>query len=974
MRSTWYRALFVSFVLIMSSLAGCLGGDEEEEELEEGQYGSVMVSTYHIGELVSAIAGDTLKIDYMSQDNTPVHDYEPEPEDMVRLGNSDIFFYHGLGLEPWVDDKISELGDDAPRSIEVHTMPSGEISLDFEFLLVDKLCSSLSEPSAEVIHMLAEHAEDAEELHGDDGVYNFAFPEDDHDEDHDEDHGEHDHDEDHDEDHGDHGDDHDEHDHGEHTMVMPEDDLTPSSDCPSGTVISVYHLEAGEYMLEFEGDEEVETFKMAIAAMGGAHHHHHHGHGDGAFEWAGVFEMNDDTHTWSMQKVGGDYADPTMRLVLIPTDTPTEETMHGLEGGVEALMEGDCTVVEDGETMSSIAADGSCFELHVGTGDDSMFTIDTAGITGMAMYAQHVPTEFERDQHYLKDSAGTDIEPIAQEGAGAHDHGDHDDHGNDGDHDDHGDEMTAEEAMEMFDENNDSYLSLEEFLEGMESMEDDHDDHDHHDEHDHDENHTDDEHDHDDNHTDDDHDDHWTPNTCHDTDTHETHDEYTNKEDCEAAGYMWMDEDDHHDHDDHDLEHEFEEAFFGHFFNEADADGDGLLDMTELGTLADTMNNMEDDIEMDLMVEIYISIFDEDEDEVLSLSEFTEMMEEMRSMDEDDHDDHDDHAHDHEDEMVCYNISTHTIDESHTNEADCEAAGLMWTENQDDDHDDHDDEMNVTEMAEVMFNMSDANDDGYLDESELHTMFEEMEEGEHEEGVAFIGLHVEEEGEYGIALPEGVELHLLMAGGHEGHDHGSHDDHDDHGDDHDDHGDEDGDSDGDDLKYDPHSWLDPVAYAAQVDLVLQALIDEFPDGEDTFKKNANAFKAELIELDEKFQTLADNCNDRTVVANHNAYSYLAYRYDIDFVTVHGLDPEGEPSPEDIVEVVEQIEEKGITILYIEEYTDEDSVQSIVEATGVSTKILYTMEIAPKGEDENYLSIMNKNFENLEAGMSCSADA
>ena len=55
----------------------------------------------------------------------------------------------------------------------------------------------------------------------------------------------------------------------------------------------------------------------------------------------------------------------------------------------------------------------------------------------MAMYAQYVPTEFERDAHYLKDSAGTDIEPIAQEGAGAHD--DHSDHGDD--HDDHGDEM-----------------------------------------------------------------------------------------------------------------------------------------------------------------------------------------------------------------------------------------------------------------------------------------------------------------------------------------------------------------------------------------------------------------------------------------------------------------------------------------------------------------------------------------------------
>ena len=59
---------------------------------------------------------------------------------------------------------------------------------------------------------------------------------------------------------------------------------------------------------------------------------------------------------------------PSMRLVLIPTDTVTEEGLHGLEGGVEALIEGDsCTVVEDGESMTAIAPEGSCFELHVGT-------------------------------------------------------------------------------------------------------------------------------------------------------------------------------------------------------------------------------------------------------------------------------------------------------------------------------------------------------------------------------------------------------------------------------------------------------------------------------------------------------------------------------------------------------------------------------------------------------------------------------
>ena len=887
-----------------------------------------MVSTYHVGEIVKAIAGETVDVQMMSQNNIPVHDYSPALEDIVRLGDADLFLYHGLGLEPWVESTIEGLGSSAPEYAMVHTMPTGEISLDYTTMLVDKLCDSINNPS-EVIHMLAEHAEDADELHGDDGAYSLQFPEDDH------------------EDHDDESD-HEDHDHGDHEMLMPEDELAASSECPTGTAISVYHFEAGEYMLEFEG-EDVETFTMAIAAKGGAHHHHHHGHGDGPFEWAGIFEMNDNTHTWSMQKVGGEYADPTMKLVLIPTDTPTEETMHRLERGVEELMDGDCAIVEDGETMTPIAAEGSCFELHVGSGDDSMFTIDTAGVTGMAMYAQHVPTEFERDQHYLKDSTGTDIEPIAQEGAGAHGHGDH---GGDGGHDGHGDhddDVTPEEAMQQADTNNDSKISWEEF-EAVWEMDDDH-DHEEHEEACHDTT-THETHDEYANEADceaaghmwmEDHDEEG----CHDTTTHETHDEYANEADCEAAGHMWMEDDGHHDEDEHDpLEEAMEEYMMGMMmeaFNESDEDADSLLDIDELGHFLEDIDSME---EMDFPLgEIMVTVFDEDGDSKLSFDEYMHFM----GMEDDDHD-HENHT-----------------DDGHDNET----------------HDDNETmEDMFTEMFQMMFNMSDSDGDGYLNSSELDGMMEEMMEEEHEEGVAFIGLHIEEEGEYGIALPEGVKLHVLMAGGHEGHDHGSHDDHaghddrDDHGDedDHEEHGDEDDQDENaeEELAYDPHSWLDPVAMAAQADVVLAKLIEVFPDGEDEFTKNANAFKAELVTLDEKYKTLTSTCAERTVAANHNAYSYLAYRYDIEFVTVHGLDPEGEPSAEDVVKVVDHIDDEGITVLFVEEYTDQSSVQSIVDETGVDIQILYTMEMAPIDSSDDYLSLMNKNFESLEAGMACSA--
>jgi hypothetical protein len=60
-----------------------------------------------------------------------------------------------------------------------------------------------------------------------------------------------------------------------------------------------------------------------------------------------------------------------------------------------------------------------------------LYTIDASAATAIAFFAEHVPTEFEATEHYLKDTSGVDIEPVAQEpipGEGGHAHG----HGGDG--------------------------------------------------------------------------------------------------------------------------------------------------------------------------------------------------------------------------------------------------------------------------------------------------------------------------------------------------------------------------------------------------------------------------------------------------------------------------------------------------------------------------------------------------------------
>ena len=894
MSSQSRRAMFAAMMMILASLAGCIGTDDlEVDDTPTESLGTVIASTYHVEQLASAVGGDLVTVEMMSTMNVPVHDYEPSASDLVRLSQADVFFYHGLGLEPWVEGALANMDGDGPVAVETHSMPTGETTLDYESMLIENLCASLTDPATTDVHILAEHAEDAEELHSDDAGHNMAFPEDDHDEDHhDEDgHDEDDHDEDghdeddedghdedghdedghdedghdedgHDEDHHDE-DGHDEHDHGDEGQVMAEETIENPAGCPSGTVISVYHLEAGEYMLEFEA-EDMETFRMAIAAMGGAHDHGHDhgGHGD--------HDDHDD---------------------------------HGEEHHV-------CHDMTTHENHDEYTTEEEC---------------EAAGHSWMedAHADEEGPVCHDEDTHENHDEYETEE---ACEAAGYHwMEDDHDGHDGHDDHDDHNDEMTPEEALSQFDTDGDGNLSWDEFWVAWNTDEDDdHDDHDHEDEH-HDENETDGDH-HDENETDGDHDDH----------DHE--DEHTPLEEA-MEDYMM-------------------ETLMT-MFNESDADSSGGLSLEELEHFIEDIDAMEgDDMGMPTG-EFIVGAFDEDGDGALSFEEFSEMM----GME---------HDHDHDDN------ETHDGNETH------------------DDNETSEDEF-MEAMMQMMFDMYDMNSDGSLDASEVDMMFEMMmqEDDHHEEGVAFIGLHVEEEGDYGIALPEGVSLHVLMDGDHEGHDHGDHDDHDDHGDHsddedgHDDHDDDEGDHDEDDhsdhageeIAFDPHSWLDPVAFAAQVEVVYVTLSTVFPDGADTFRANADAYKAQLMALDEGFSSaLGDDgtCTTDTVAANHNAYAYISQRYGVEFVTLHGLDPEGEPSPETVAEVLERVEEDGITAIYVEEYTANGALDSLIQQTvsddlpnGLAILTLYTMEMAPSdASGEDYLSLMGKNLENLKTGLGC----
>merc|ERR1719161_2836635 len=132
------------------------------------------------------------------------------------------------------------------------------------------------------------------------------------------------------------------------------------------------------------------------------------------YEWKGIFYTPEDKYMWGAEKVSGAYVDPTMTMAAIPVSGATEEALAGASGkGTHALTLA-CEDVTSGGTIK--AMEDKCYKLVFDQASpQSLYTIDATGVTAIAFFTQHLPTEFEETEHYLKDKSGVDIEPVAQE-------------------------------------------------------------------------------------------------------------------------------------------------------------------------------------------------------------------------------------------------------------------------------------------------------------------------------------------------------------------------------------------------------------------------------------------------------------------------------------------------------------------------------------------------------------------------------
>ncbi|MFR7367881.1 metal ABC transporter substrate-binding protein [[Ruminococcus] torques] len=95
------------------------GGHREQNKTNENGRLSVVTTIFPPYDFVREIAGDCVDLKMLLKPGEESHSYEPTPQDMIAIENSDVFIYVGGENDVWVEDILSSMPDKDRVSIRL---------------------------------------------------------------------------------------------------------------------------------------------------------------------------------------------------------------------------------------------------------------------------------------------------------------------------------------------------------------------------------------------------------------------------------------------------------------------------------------------------------------------------------------------------------------------------------------------------------------------------------------------------------------------------------------------------------------------------------------------------------------------------------------------------------------------------------------------------------------------------------------
>lgn len=173
---------------------------------------------------------------------------------------------------------------------------------------------------------------------------------------------------------------------------------------------------------------------------------------------------------------------------------------------------------------------------------------------------------------------------------------------------------------------------------------------------------------------------------------------------------------------------------------------------------------------------------------------------------------------------------------------------------------------------------------------------------------------------------------------------------------------------------DPHAWLDPVVLQDMARAISTQLSTLDPTRAQRFQENTNALLQDLQQVDHAYQTGLAQCRMRTGVVSHDAFGYLARRYQLHLLAIAGLSPDAEPSPAQLGRIAELAQQAGVKTIFTESLASPKLADTLAQELHLTTTVLNPIEgltTQDRAENQDLLSLMRRNLQNLRVALQCS---
>jgi manganese/zinc/iron transport system substrate-binding protein len=168
---------------------------------------------------------------------------------------------------------------------------------------------------------------------------------------------------------------------------------------------------------------------------------------------------------------------------------------------------------------------------------------------------------------------------------------------------------------------------------------------------------------------------------------------------------------------------------------------------------------------------------------------------------------------------------------------------------------------------------------------------------------------------------------------------------------------------------DPHVWMDVQGWMKAVEVVADALAEFDPPNTAYYRKNANAYGAQLKQLDDYAKSAIASIpeNQRVLVTAHDAFRYMSRAYGIEVVGIQGISTESEAGIKDINRIVDLLVRRSIPAVFVESSVSDKNVRALIEGAasrGHTVKIggeLFSDAMGPPGTYEGtYTGMIDHN--------------